>query len=278
MSMAPSSVISEVAYVNDEWRDRREMPRIYSRQSRRQNTSLREVEIHDARPGNQAGAFTLEANGFVMVDHKSAFAEFDSKERVLAEYFPEAEELLLSVTGAVAALPFPFYQVRTREPEHFFDAYSLYMHCDYSMSSCAGLSKSIFKINDQVGAYPPEDWHYVFYNLWRAVDYPAERDPLVWVDAGSVDPADIIDYSPVKDQGKGAAAVPVYNSRHQHYYMPDLRPDEVVILKQLDSRPERIQVSPHTSFVDPEAAPDARPRRSIDIRFMCLFPKTGEDQ
>ena len=276
MSMA--SVISQVAYVNDEWRHRREMPKIYSRQSRRQNTSLRDVEIRDARPGNKLGQFTLASNGFVMVDHKSAFASFDSKERVLAEFFPEARELLLAVTGAVAALPFPFYQVRTREPQHFFDAYSLYMHCDYSMSSCAGLAKSIFKINDQIGAYPSEQWHYVFYNLWRAVDYPAERDPLVWVDASSVDRADIIDYSPVKEEGKGAAAVPLYNSQHRHYYMPDLRPDEVLILKQLDSRPNRIQVSPHTSFVDPESAPDARPRRSVDVRFMCLFPRAGDGQ
>ena len=273
MSNHPSSVVANVAYVNDEWRTSDAPPKIYSRESRKANTSLREVEIHNARPEHQAGTLDLETTGYELVEHQTQFSDFDSKERVLGEYFPESKELLLRITGAVDALPFPFYQVRTREPEHFFDAYSLYMHCDYSMTAGPSLAKSIFKINDRVGEYPADEWDYVFYNMWRAVDYPAERDPLVWVDASTVDRADIIDYRPVKEEDKGVAAVPLYNDQHRHMYMPDLQTDEVLILKQLDSRQDRIQVCPHTSFVDPDTAADARPRRSIDIRFMCVYPK-----
>ena len=52
-----------------------------------------------------------------------------------------------------------------------------------------------------------------------------------------------------------------------------MNPDEVLVFKQLDSRIEKSLVCPHTSFIDPNAAPDAAERQSIDIRFMCVFPK-----
>ncbi len=48
-------------------------------------------------------------------------------------------------------------------------------------------------------------------------------------------------------------------------------PDEVLIFKQLDSRPDKAQVCPHTSFVHPDTAPDALERRSIELRMMCAF-------
>ena len=61
---------------------------------------------------------------------------------------------------------------------------------------------------------------------------------------------------------------------HQRYcYFPQMNPDEVLVFKQLDSRIEKSLVCPHTSFIDPTAAPDAAERHSIDIRFMCVFPK-----
>ena len=56
-------------------------------------------------------------------------------------------------------------------------------------------------------------------------------------------------------------------------HVPAMRPDEVLVFKQLDSRPDLAFVCPHTSFEDPTTLPDAPPRQSIDIRFLCVFPK-----
>ena len=41
---------TEVGYLNAEWKHRSDLPRILSGETRRANTSLREVEIRDARP------------------------------------------------------------------------------------------------------------------------------------------------------------------------------------------------------------------------------------
>ena len=48
-------------------------------------------------------------------------------------------------------------------------------------------------------------------------------------------------------------------------------PDEVLLTKQLDTRPGRARQCPHTSFVDESAPPDVPPRRSIETRVLAVF-------
>lgn len=267
-----ASVKSSVAFINDEWGERREPPRIYSKQSRLANTSLREVEIFDARPRQVAGELDLDKNGFVLVDYPANIDDFDDKSAVREHYFPHMRELMLKLTGAQDALAIGFYQVRSADPEHFFDAYSLYMHCDFSPDTAAGFARSVLREQDK--NYPDSDWDFAWYNLWRPIGGPVERDPLVLIDASTVKRSDIIDYLAVKDDTKGRAALPLYSDDYRFYYVPQMRPDELLVFKQLDTRPDRALVCPHTSFVDPTAPAGAKPRRSIDIRFMCVFPKS----
>ena len=99
-----------------------------------------------------------------------------------------------------------------------------------------------------------------------------KKNPLVVMDASTLQREDIINYSASED-GKGKAAVPLYREDQELYYVPDMRPDEVLVIKQMDTRPGRAFVSPHTSFADPTSPADAPERESIDIRFMCVFPK-----
>ena len=64
--------------------------------------------------------------------------------------------------------------------------------------------------------------------------------------------------------------MPVYNPDHEFFYFPRMQTREVLVIKQLDSRPDRAVSCPHTSF--DEAAPEDAPgRRSIEVRLMCAF-------
>ena len=273
MMQPPECVTSRIAFVNDEWRDREDDPHIFSRGSRLANTSLREVVIHNARLRDAAGDLNLDRSGFVLVQHMSAVTDFRSKQTVVGPYFCEMRELILALTGAQDAVPFPFYQVRTNDPEHFFDAYSLYMHCDYTPGRLVAFARDVLERSDRAGRYPESDWDYAFYNLWRPIRGVVQRNPLVLIDASTVLREDIIDYHPVREGERGRAAVPLYNPGQRYYYVPAMRPDEVLVFKQLDSRPDLAFVCPHTSFEDPTSLPDAPPRQSIDIRFLCVFPK-----
>jgi len=272
MNEYPDYVKSQIAFINDEWRDRDESPRIYSRESRRANTSRREVTIHNARLRDEFGDLDLDECGFVLVKHVTGVTDFRDKEVVLGDYFAEMRALILDLTGAHDAFSFPFYQVRSKEPEHFFDAYSLYMHCDFSPDTWLKFAQSIVKDSGRGKEYPPEEWDFAFYNLWRPVGGTVQQNPLVLIDASTVERDDIINYQAVKN-GRGQAALPLFNDRQRYYYVPRMQTDEVLIFKQLDSRTDKSLVCPHTSFVDPTAPADAVARESIDVRFMCVYPR-----
>ncbi len=268
--MSTDHVKAEIAFVTETWRHSPEPPRIFSRASRETSTAPREVTIRNARLRDD---LHLDRSGFVLVNHRSDVTDFRHKPTVLEAYFPEMKRLLLDLTGAADAFPITFYQVRSRDPEHFFDAYSLYMHCDFSPGTWTRFAQHVIRESGVDRSYAPDEWDYAAYNLWRPVGGTVERDPLVLIDASTVDRSDIIDYLAVEHGDKGKAAVPLYNKRQRFFYVPDMRTDEVLIFKQLDSRPTHALVCPHTSFVDPTAPPDARPRESIDIRFVCVFEK-----
>ena len=275
MTAHPEHVTARISFVKDMWRDRADDPHIYSRASRRENTCEREVVVHNARLRDAAGDLHLDRSGFVLVRHATTVTDFQSKDVVVGQYFAAMCELILGLTGAADAVAFPFYQVRTSDPKHFFDAYSLYMHCDYTPNTLSAFARSVLAPSGRAERYPDSDWDYAFYNLWRPIGDVVQRNPLVLIDASTVRREDIIDYRPVREGERGRAAVPLYHPEQRFYYVPLMRPDEVLVFKQLDSRPGHAFVCPHTSFEDPTTAPDAPDRRSIDIRFLCVFPKTA---
>ena len=56
------------------------------------------VTIHDARP--VADRVSLDANGFALVDHRSAVRDFFDDEEVRRVYYPEVERVVKQATGA----------------------------------------------------------------------------------------------------------------------------------------------------------------------------------
>ena len=271
MISAPEWVESKIAFVNEEWRGQSELPRIYNRESRHANTTRHDCVIHNAR--NQQEPYDLDSCGYALVSHETKVTKFHDKEVVTKEYFPEMREVMLELTGAHEAFIFPFYQVRSRNPDNFFDAYSLYMHCDFSPDTWLQFAESIVKENGAQEKYPVEHWDFALYNFWRPIKRTVEKDPLVFIDARTMKREDIINYRLIEEGDKAQAAVPLFNEEQRYCYFPNMKTDEVLVLKQLDSRSDKSLVCPHTSFIDPSAPADAAERESIDIRFMCVFPK-----
>ena len=98
------AVRADVRYLNDEWKTRDEMPRIYSKETRYANTSPRELEILDARPLSESGELDLDRNGFVLVRHESSVRDFSDPDRVAETYISEMESLIRELTGADQAV------------------------------------------------------------------------------------------------------------------------------------------------------------------------------
>ena len=109
MNSAPDWVESQIAFVNEEWREQSELPRIYNRESRHANTTRHDVVIHNAR--RDEDEYDLDNCGYTLIQHRTELTNFRDKEVIAERYFPEMEKVILDLTGAHAAFSFPFYQV-----------------------------------------------------------------------------------------------------------------------------------------------------------------------
>ena len=270
------AIQAQVRYLNEEWRQRDDMPSIGDRESRRNNTSKHVVSIHDARAKLERGEIGLDANGFTLLRHESAVLDFHDDAQVRTVYYPEIVALAKRVTGA-AEVFITQHVVRTEDRADFNKAYARFLHCDYSLADArASAVKLLNKQGRTAADYDGRD--FAWYNAWQPFDNVVLRNPLALVDAASLPMDDIVDYQYTgyskgnAEAMEGKSSMPAHNPAHRFYYVSRMAPDEVLFFKQLDTRRSG-GACPHTSFDDPDSPPDAPPRRSIETRLMVVFPK-----
>ncbi len=262
---------AQVGYLNSEWKGREERPKILSGTTRRANTSPRTVQIEDARPLHERDALDLDRSGFTLVRHRSSVRDFRDSREVRQKYLPEMAALLRSVTGADQVFPHAYYQLRSEDPENFLNAYSLYVHCDYAVRLSGTLGQGLLREHDSPLADDTDGWSFAWYNIWRPIEREVQTNPLTLLDASTLDPADVVEDHPAEGSEDMVASLPIFNERQRLYYFPRMQTDEVLVFKQLDTRPDKAQVRSHTSFEHPNTPRDALERRSIELRMMCAF-------
>jgi hypothetical protein len=109
-------------------------------------------------------------------------------------------------------------------------------------------------------------------NFWRPIGATVQRTPLAFCDARSIEPADLLASDLVYPDWTGETYSFAYNPKHRWYYVPNQRVDEVTLLKIYDSRTDgTARLTAHTAFDDPTSAPDAPPRRSIEVRALVFW-------
>jgi hypothetical protein len=107
-------------------------------------------------------------------------------------------------------------------------------------------------------------------NLWRPIRGPLRDAPLAVCDAKSVAPGDLVPSDLVYQQRVGETYGVTYNPAHRWFYVPEMQPDEALLLKCYDSEVDRARFAPHTAFEDPTAPEDVLPRESIEVRTLVF--------
>jgi hypothetical protein len=231
--------------------------------------------IHDLRPA--ASEFALDAVGFKLLTHRSAVKDFWDEEEIKRVYYPESVELLKRVTGATEVRVFD-HTLRRRVPGKNDRSTGIprqpanLVHVDQTATSGADRLRV---------AYPDEADELLrrrvaIVNLWRPITSPVLDAPLAMCDARSVTPNDLVASELVYRDRRGETYNLVYNPGQRWFYAPEMRADEVLLLKCFDSRDDGAvsRFAPHTAFTDPTAPQDAPPRESIELRTFLIF---GED-
>ena len=235
--------------------------------------------IYDCRPIIRE--LSLDEAGFEVRSQPASFSEFYNPERVKAAYYPQVEALLKAATGALHVLVFD-HNVRNqpradrgqdgvREP---VDG----AHNDYTVSSGPRRVREILEDN---GLSQLASHRAALINVWRPIVGPVQDQPLAVCDARS---ATLDDFIPTEiehflehDLDKPHLTGQIYsfqhNPAHRWFYVSNMQPDEVMLLKCYDSAGDgRACFTGHTGFLNPQCPADFTPRESIEARTAVIFP------
>jgi hypothetical protein len=230
------------------------------------------LPIYSARPA--LSRLTLDGEGFAVLHQPSKVRDFWDDEELRAVYYPEVERALQAVTGAAKVLVFD--HTRRRRTEGAADRAPGIprqpvprVHVDHTEISGPQ------RVRDFFGAEAEEllRGRVQVINLWRPIRGPLQDAPLAVADARSVAPGDLVATDLVYRDRVGEIYYVRYNPEHRWFYVPDMMPDEALLLKCYDSAQDgRARFAPHTAFDDPTAPADKLPRESIEIRTLVFHP------
>lgn len=226
------------------------------------------VTIENVR--DRVDDFSLDREGFQLVLHHTAVDFYDETARTTT-YEQEIEQLLKQVTGARRVIVFD-HTLRAgdegtrvarvvREPVQM-------VHNDYTARSGPQ------RLRDLVGNEEAEELlrgRVAIVNVWRGNRKVVRSMPLAVADARSIDPADLVATERRARDRIGEIQHVIYNPAQRWYYVPDMEPDEAMLIKCYDSEADVARFTAHSAFADPSSPPDAPFRESIESRTFVIY-------
>jgi hypothetical protein len=230
---------------------------------------IRAVEVADGRAA--AEPFSLERNGFVLVEHPTAVRDFFDAEELRRVYYPEVAALIAKVSGARRVQVFDHTLRSGDEAERearLLREPVLSAHNDYTEWSGPNRVREV--MGEEAAALLQR--RFAIIQCWRAINRPIESNPLAIADARSIPPDDLLVAERRYPHRVGQTYRLKYSPGHRWFYFPRMRRDEALVFKVYDAETDgRARFTPHTSFDDPGTPPGAPPRQSIEARALAFF-------
>ncbi|KAI9691993.1 MAG: hypothetical protein M1820_009611 [Bogoriella megaspora] len=258
--------------------------------------------VHNIR--DYAEDFTTDNSGFAVYRSPANEKSFTDDATVRNGYYAEVEALLRNRLPGVKKVVIFDHTIRRRTKDAPRQPVQQ-VHVDQTPGASAA------RVRRHLPAEEAEELlkgRYQIINVWRPIENPASDYPLAVVDWRSTLPSDFIPVdlmypkrvdSPLNDDDRGREKLPdpstydsaegyevrgetlgvAPNPEHKFYYMKDMTPDEVMLLKCFDSRGEGMPGgwegeavrTPHTAFIDPSTPKDAPGRQSIEVRCLVFY-------
>ncbi|MGO9933829.1 MAG: CmcJ/NvfI family oxidoreductase [Steroidobacteraceae bacterium] len=231
----------------------------------------RSVTIRSARG---VRGLKLDVSGFEMIEHRSFLTDwisFQDPALVKAFDYPEVAAALQKHTGASKVVIFD-HTLRDSSAEPGNSAMREAVRRVHDDQTLASAPRRVAKHLSQAEAEWRLKRRFAIINFWRPVGAPVLQTPLAICDARTIEPEDLMPSDLVYRDWTGETYAVAYNSRHRWYWYPRQLPSEATLLKIYDSAthgPARLTA--HTAFDDPTSAPNAPPRRSIEIRAIAFW-------
>jgi hypothetical protein len=230
----------------------------------------RPVLIHNARP--LAAGLDVDVQGFQIVAHKSAVRDFWDEAQTMALGHPEAADIVKAATGAARVVVYDHTLrrrldgVSDRTPGSARQP-AARAHVDQTVLSGPQ------RVRDLMGDQADDllSRRAAIINVWRPIKHVARDWPLAFADARTVARDDLLASDLVFPHRRGEIYGIAYNPAQRWQYVPDLAPEEAILIKCWDSDEGVARFTPHTGFEDPTTPPGTPPRESIEFRTIAFF-------
>ena len=245
---------------------------------------FRDMPVHDAR--RLAQPPRLEEAGFELLRDPAPQLDFYDDDAVRRDYYPAVIALLTQTLGASEVIVFDHNQraaARAAAGQRGVRTPAVAAHVDYTPASGPRRAREIL---DAAGRAELGDQHLVLVNVWRPIVGPVQDVPLAVCDPRSAESADYVEtniyHFGEDDLERPRHSGQIYSLRHRAshrwYYVPDMHPDEVLLLRNWDSLDtQHLGFAAHTGFRNPAAPTQARPRESIEVRTLVVDPNRAKE-
>jgi hypothetical protein len=230
----------------------------------------RVVSIKNGRPLQDT--FTLDLNGFAFLNQATGVTDFDDADAIKNIYYPEVEGLIQAQSEASRVIMFDhtfrFADEALRE-ESMTRKPVKRVHNDYTDESGPQRVRDLLPADEAEALLKKR---FMIIQVWRPVRAAVESDPLAIGDARTLSPENFILVTRHYEHRTAYVYHISYDPRHTWYYFPEMTPDEALMFKVFDSDANAsARYTAHSAFDDPNTAPDARPRESIEARALAFF-------
>jgi hypothetical protein len=226
------------------------------------------VLVEDIR-GREA-EFSLDQHGFAAIHHISQETAFIDDAQIRALYYPESDALLRHTLGAHRVFIFD-HTIRRR------DTTAVDREGARQPVARVHVDQTIQSGRDRVYRHLPDEAEALLQgrvrviNLWRPIRGPVIDHPLAMADGSSLKPGNLVATDLLYRDRAGETYSVTHDPAQRWYYLSQMQPDEVLLLKCYDSDESGVtRFSPHTAFADPRVYVSAPPRQSIELRALVF--------
>ncbi len=282
VTAAPDSIEARIGYLAPESR----INRFFWAPEGRLATSIPEERAVTIRNARTAGhAFTLDKEGFTLVQRPTQVAGLDDRAALDTVYAREVEQIARALTGADLVVSMG-YELRSSTPEaRGMLPPAIRAHIDYDTPTSHQIAQRRYRKAQPNG--PGYD-RFILFSLWRAFSAPPQDWPIALCEFDSAQdmpeirsvkievprlPQGDERFAPIEGEDQmGASALFAFDPGHRWWWYPAMTRDEAIFIKFHDSDHSRAWRVPHAAFHD-GTTPDTVPRESIEFRGCAYFTK-----
>ena len=214
----------------------------------------------------------LEIEGFELQQHESNVQDYYDETQITDCHYSEIVHLLKTMTGATNVYVFDHtlrvQDTNKRQSKDTRGPVNI-LHNDYTEKSGP---QRIINLLDPEEAQRVLSGRFALVNVWRSIGPNIQRLPLAVADAKTMSENDFVATDMVYSDRIGEIYQIAWNPQQSWNYFPNMRHDEVLLLKCFDSEHDgRARFTAHGAFEDTNVPSDTPPRESIEIRTVLSF-------